>query len=148
MMYRLYRRPSVWNEMDRLWREMNQLYNTNYSGRFRPAPSFPAMNVWTAEAGLVVTAEIPGANIDDLDISVVNDTLTLSGQREPEEVGEDVRYHRRERGYGKFTRTIQLPYPVDADKVEATFKNGVLHVSLPRTEKDQPKKIAVKTVER
>ena len=57
-----------------------------------------------------------------------------------------VRYHRQERGYGKFTRTLQLPYPIKADGIEATFRNGVLTVRLPRAEEDKPRKIAVKSL--
>ena len=63
-----------------------------------------------------------------------------------EVVGEDVRYHRRERGSGRFKRSIQLPFPVEVDGIEATFKNGVLNVSLPRAEEDKPRKISVKSV--
>ena len=144
MMYNLYRRPSAWREMERLRREMNRLFETSSYGTLRRAPSFPAMNVWTSEEGLIVTAEIPGVEIGDIDISVMNETLTVSGQRNPEEVGEGVRYHRRERGYGRFTRSVQLPYPVDSDNVEATFKNGVLSIALPRAEEDKPRKITVK----
>jgi HSP20 family protein len=144
MMYSLYRRPSAWREMERLRREMNRLIETGSSGGLRRAPSFPAMNVWTSEDGLIVTAEIPGVEIGDIEISVMNETLTLSGQRTPDEVGEGVRYHRRERGYGRFTRSLQLPYPVNAENVEATFKNGVLYITLPRAEEDKPRKITVK----
>jgi HSP20 family protein len=144
MMYSLYRRPSAWREMERLRREMNRLFETGSFGGLRRAPSFPAMNVWTSEDGLIVTAEIPGVEIGDIEISVMNETLTLSGQRTPDEVGEGVRYHRRERGYGRFTRSLQLPYPVNAENVEATFKNGVLYITLPRAEEDKPRKITVK----
>jgi len=130
--------------MERLRREMNRLFETSSYGALRRAPSFPAMNVWTSEEGLIVTAEIPGVEIGDIDISVMNETLTVSGQRNPDEVGEGVRYHRRERGYGRFSRSVQLPYPVDSDHVEATFKNGVLSIALPRAEEDKPRKITVK----
>ncbi len=144
MMYNLYRRPSAWRDMERLRREMNRLFETSRYGGLRRAPSFPAMNVWTSENGLIVTAEIPGVQIGDIEISVMNETLTVSGQRTPDEVGEGVRYHRRERGYGRFTRSLQLPYPVEAENVEATFRNGVLHITLPRAEEDKPRKITVK----
>jgi HSP20 family protein len=123
---------------------MNRLFETSSFGGLRRAPSFPAMNVWTSEDGLIVTAEIPGVEIDDIEISVMNETLTVSGQRSPDEVGEGMRYHRRERGCGRFTRSVQLPYPVDSDHVEATFKDGVLSIALPRAEEDKPRKITVK----
>ena len=144
-MYRRYRVPTVWRDMDRMQREMNRLFDTYYPVRLRTAPSFPAMNVWSSEEGLILTAEVPGIRPEDIDVSVVGETLNLTGARKPEELKEGTRYHRQERGYGKFSRTIQLPFPVDVNKVEATFKNGLLHISLPRAEADKPRKIAVKS---
>lgn len=142
----LYRRftPSVFKELERLQREMNRLFERSYFPRLRTAPSFPAMNVWTNDEGLIITAELPGVSPEDINVSVVGETLTLTGERKPDLVEEDVRYHRQERGYGKFTRSLELPFRVDAEHVEATFVNGVLHINLPRAEADKPKKIAVK----
>ena len=144
-MYRRYRVPTVWHEMDRLQSEMNRMFQVNYPNRLRPAPAYPALNVWTNEESLNVTAEVPGVRPEDIDISVVGDTLTLSGTRKPEELDDNARYHRQERGYGEFTRTLQLPFPVDVEKVEATFRNGVLLVAMPRSEEDKPRKITVKS---
>jgi HSP20 family protein len=137
--------PSMWEEMERLQRDMNRLFRSSRGNRLQPAPSFPAMNIWTSDEGQVITAEIPGVEPDDLDVSVTGEILTLSGSRKQEKAGEEVRYHRRERGYGRFKRSIQLPYPVQADKIDANFKNGVLFVHLPRAEEDKPKKITVKS---
>jgi len=142
MYRRFYRINPVWREMDRLQREMERMFDSN-NGHLRPAPGYPAMNVLSSQDGLAITAEVPGIDPDDIDISVVGETLTLSGERQPEELPESVQYHRQERGYGKFTRSIQLPYAVDTSKVEATFKNGVVHISLPRAEADKPRKITV-----
>ena len=136
---------SPWREMDRLRRDMNRLFAqmpTGFAGDV--ARAFPAMNVWTDEDGAVVTAELPGIAPDDIDISVVGDTLTLKGSRQPDELEEGGTYHRRERRYGTFTRSFQLPFQVEPDQVEATFGSGVLQISLPRAEEDKPKKIAVK----
>jgi HSP20 family protein len=144
-MYRRYRIPTVWRDVDRLQREMNRLFEDYYPGGQRTAPGYPALNVWTNQDGLTVTAEVPGVPPEDIDINVVGDTLTLSGTRKPDELQEGARYHRQERGYGGFTRSIQLPFPVDVANVEATFKNGVLSIALPRAEADKPRKIAVKT---
>jgi HSP20 family protein len=147
MLMRRFGWPSTpWREMDRLRREMNRLFAgwpTAY--RWRAAPSYPAMNVWTNEEGGVVTAELPGLAPEDIDISVQDDTLTLRGRREPDELEEGAAYHRRERGTGAFARTVQLPFRVEGDKVEATFEKGVLNISLPRAEEDKPKKIAIKS---
>jgi HSP20 family protein len=126
-------------------REFSRLFDGfSRSSRLAVAPSFPAMNVWSNEEGVVITAELPGVNSGDIDISVVGDTLTLTGSRQPEKLDENSKYHRRERGYGKFTRTFQLPFAVEADKVEALFEKGILHISLPRAEAEKPKKITVK----
>jgi HSP20 family protein len=144
-MMRRYTVPSVWREMDRLQREMNRLFAEYTPNQRRAAPSYPALNAWSNENSLVITAEVPGVKSDDIDISVIGDTLTLTGMRRPDDAAEQVRYHRQERGYGKFTRTLQLPFPVDVDGVEATFKNGVLTINLPRAEEDKPRKINVRS---
>lgn len=140
---RRYGVSNMWREMDRLQREMNRLFEDYTPARMRGAPTYPAMNVWANQDGIMVTAEVPGIAPDDLDISVVGDMLTLKGERKSEEASESLRYHRQERGFGQFTRTLQLPYQIDAQKVEAKFKNGVLEISLPRAEADKPRKILV-----
>ena len=144
-MYRRYRVPSVWRELNQIQRDMNRVFEGYSPVRTRIAPSYPALNIWSNEEGLVVNAEVPGIDVEDIDISVVGETLTLSGARKSEDLEEGARYHRQERGSGKFNRSVELPFPVDIDKVEATFKNGVLHISLPRSEADKPKKIVVKS---
>lgn len=145
-MYRRYHLPTVWREMDRLQQEMNRVFENYAPARLRTAPGYPAINLWANEENLLLTAEVPGIAPESLDISVVGETLTLNGERQLEEVTEGVRLHRQERGYGKFSRTVSLPFPVDVNKVEATFKNGVLHISLPRAEADKPRKIAVRSL--
>lgn len=134
-----------WRDMTRLQQEMNRLFAdmTGLNGE-RARIGYPAMNVWTNDEGAVVTAELPGVNPEDIEVSVEGNILTLSGSRRPDELKEGEKYHRRERGYGQFTRSLQLPFDVNAEGVEASFKNGVLHISLPRVEEQKPKKIAVK----
>ena len=127
-----------------MWREMERLA----SGRSRcpglsAAPCYPAMNVWTNEDGAVVTAELPGMDPETIDISVQNDTLTVRGRRERDEVQEGETFHRRERGCGGFTRSFQLPFQVASSQVEASYTKGVLSIVLPRAEVDKPKKIAI-----
>ncbi len=131
-------------DMERLQREMNRLFSSWPGFDVRPAPAYPAMNIWANEDGAIVTAELPGCDPEQLEISVVGDTLSLSGSREAEDVPEDAVYHRNERGCGAFSRSFQLPFAVEAEQVEASFANGVLHIELPRAEADKPKKIAVK----
>ena len=136
---------SPWREMERLQRDMNRLLaGTSRWPGWSTTPSYPAMNVWTDQDGAVVTAELPGIHPEDLEISVKNDTLTLQGSRAPDEVQEGETYHRRERGSGSFTRSLQLPFQVASDKVAASYQKGVLNITLPRAEADKPKKIAIK----
>lgn len=140
-------RRSFWSpgrDLTGLQREMNRLFDARLAPRYQRAPGFPAMNVWTSEEAVVVTAELPGVSLEDMDVTVLNETLTVRGGRAPDEEVEGSRFHRRERTYGQFSRTIQLPYAVNADKVEATLKNGLLRLWLPRLEEDRPRKIAVK----
>jgi HSP20 family protein len=131
--------------MDQLQREMNRLFDASSKGRVYNSPSYPAINIWTNEDGQVISAEMPGVRPDDIDIDVTGDALSISGERKPDEVAKEAHYHRRERSYGLFSRTVQLPFMVDTNKVEASFKNGVLTINLPRAEADKPKKIAIKS---
>lgn len=151
MLYRRKSSPSLWEEMDKLQREMNRMFDSSNMNRFMNQPlnshDFPAMNVWTkADTGQVITAEIPGMNVDDLDIKVAGETLTISGSRPAPEESDGIKYHRQERGYGSFTRTIQLPFPINVDQVEANYEKGVLKIWLPRAESDKPRKITVKSI--
>ncbi|MGE0481799.1 MAG: Hsp20/alpha crystallin family protein [Phycisphaerae bacterium] len=111
---------------------------------FDARATFPALNVWDHGAELVIEAEIPGVKREDLDISVIGNELTLRGRRVPVN-GENTTYHRRERSIGEFTRTITLGADINADKVEALLKDGVLTLRLPKAESAKPRQIAVKT---
>lgn len=143
--------PEVWRfggvteplrEIQRLQREMNRLF----SGVFQPfSRDFPLVNVWVGEEDAIVTAEIPGMDPGKMDISVVGNALTLSGTREMEVLKEGESYHRQERSHGRFTRIMQLPFKVDADKVDARYDKGVLRITLQRAEEDKPQKVAVKS---
>jgi HSP20 family protein len=144
-MYRRYRTPSIWHEMRRMQDEMEKL-NNEFSPRYAQSTrSYPAVNIWADEESAIITAEIPGVSKDELDIDVTGDTLTVSGARKSEDLPEGTKYHRQERSYGEFSRSIRLPYTVDVNKVKASFKNGILEVTLPRVEAEKPKKIVVKT---
>ncbi|MBN2048548.1 MAG: Hsp20/alpha crystallin family protein [Anaerolineaceae bacterium] len=139
-----YNRNSVWNEMDRMRREMDRMFARGGFGPMSTPVAFPAVNVWVDGDHVQLTAELPGVSIDDVELSVVDDTLTLSGSRAAEEVPENATYHRRERGCGKFSRVIKLPYRIDLKKVDAKLENGVLNIHLDRAEEDKPRKIRVK----
>lgn len=142
-MYRRYRPLTMWRELDRLHRQMDRLFDGYTRQRAPMAPGFPAVNVWADEESVLISAELPGMDSDDIEINVVDDTLTLSGERSEEQIPEEARVHRQERGYGQFSRSINMPYRIDIDNVDANFKNGVLQITLPRAEEDRPKKISV-----
>ena len=105
--------------------------------------TFPALNVWEEGDKLLAEAEVPGLKMDDLEVTVQGDELTIKGERQADEE-EDVTYHRRERGLGRFSRVIRLPVEVNADKVQATLRDGVLTITLPKAEAVLPRKIEVK----
>ena len=107
----------------------------------------PAMNVWSAQNEAVVTAEVPGVDPKTLNLNVAGDLLTIEGERKPEDAGQNDVYHLRERGFGKFSRTIRLPYEIEKDAVKASCAHGVLRITLPKAKKLQPKQILVEASE-
>jgi HSP20 family protein len=144
-MYRRFQPNSLWNEMDRLQREMNLLSSMFSPRQQATVQTFPAINLWSNEESAVATVEIPGVKIEDLEIMITGDTLTLKGSRDPDTLTADAVRHRQERGCGQFMRSLKLPFPVESEKVDATLKNGVLQVHLPRASADKPRKITVNT---
>ncbi|HEY3130173.1 MAG TPA: Hsp20/alpha crystallin family protein [Acidobacteriota bacterium] len=105
----------------------------------------PPVDVRETPDTLEFTAEVPGFEKDEIDIRVDQGNLILSGERKFEQEAKEENYHRIERSYGKFQRTFALPSSVDADRIKATLKNGVLHVTLPKSEKAKPRQIPVST---
>ena len=104
----------------------------------------PYVDVYHTDGKLVVKADVPGLSKEDLDISVVDNRLTIRGERKKaSEVKED-NYHRIERVFGTFERSFELPATVDAGKIEASYKDGVLEITLPEKPEAKPKQIAVK----
>jgi HSP20 family protein len=101
------------------------------------------VNVWADAERVTVTAEVPGVEPEDVEVSVVGRRLTLRAERKVPEAGEGGRYHRREREGGRFARAVQLPFPVEGAQVQATLKDGVLTVTLPRAAADRPRRIAI-----
>ena len=104
---------------------------------------FPKVDISETKNDLVVTADLPGLKLDDVSIHIENDVLTLKGERKKEEEKEGTNYYRVERWSGKFTRSFALPDTVDANKVKATFKDGVLTVTLAKTEAAKGKRIPI-----
>lgn len=132
---------SSFRELDRMRRRMHRMLG-DVTGDVLGAP-FPAVNLWSDEEKAVATCEVPGVRTEDMDISVENDVLTLRGNREPESMEDDAQFRRHERGHGQFSRTIPLPFPVDADAVEASYEAGILEIKLPRSEASKPRQIDI-----
>jgi len=128
------------SEFGRLRSEVNRLLGEFGAER----GEFPALNVHLATNDAVVTAELPGFDADKLDLTVIGDTLSITGSRETAKPAEGESMVRQERFSGHFSRSLQLPFKVDPDKVQATYKKGILTIRLPRTEEDRPKQISVK----
>ncbi len=137
-------------EVSRLRSEMDRLWDEYFgSGRRALQPLeeawMPAVDISETSDKITVKAEIPGMEAKDIDISMVGDTLTIKGEKKAEREEKDENFHLVERTYGSFSRSMKLPAAVDADKVEATYKNGVLTVVLPKKEEVKPKTIEIKT---
>jgi len=105
----------------------------------------PALEVLEKEDRYVVKAELPGLKEEDVGVSVCDDTLTIRGEKKTEHEVKEDEYHWSERSYGSFLRTIRLPSNVDADKIEATYEEGILEIALPKAAEVKPKKITVTT---
>jgi HSP20 family protein len=103
-----------------------------------------ALDVFESDDDVTVRASIPGVNPDDIDISVTGDVLTIKGETSEEREEKQGNYHLRERRYGAFQRSVNLPAPVNTDKAEAEFKNGVLTLTLPKVEEVKPRSIKIK----
>ncbi len=103
----------------------------------------PALDVYQDKDNLYVKVEVPGMKKEDIDISLHDGVLSISGERKSEEKHEDSEVYRSERFFGRFQRSITLPAPVSADKVKAQYKEGILTVTLPKTEEAKPKHIDI-----
>ncbi len=139
-----FRKP--FNELERLQKQMNELYGA-FTGGALPMPSagvFPLTNVTEDSNNYYVRAELPGIKSDELDIQVTSDGISIAGERKIAEEGNGVKYHRREREAGKFSRSINLPGDIDTNGVEASLENGILTVTIPKAEIAKPRQIAVK----
>lgn len=137
----------IFQEMDMLRREIDQVFKGVGRGTaFLPgigAGEYPRMNLSEDENNYYVEALVPGIKPEDLDLNLMRGALTLSGQRKKDEK-KGYTWHRHERGSGKFMRTIELPDSIDGEKVDAEYRNGLLLITLPKPQSEQPKKISVR----
>lgn len=132
--------------------EMNRLFDNFFRGvdiepfEKRFGAFQPDIDVTETDKEIKVSAELPGMDDKDIDVSLTKDSLTIKGEKKEEKEEKKKDYYRMERSYGSFSRTISLPIEIDADKAKAQFKKGVLTITLPKTTKaiKETKKISVK----
>ena len=136
---------SPFSELERMRQQMDSILGRAADGGLPVLHSgvFPSINLTEDKETYHIQAELPGLSAEDLDIQAAGNNLSISGERKiPAEKG-DVRYHRRERESGKFSRAISLPGDIEPDGVKATLINGILTVSVPKAEKVKPRQITV-----
>jgi HSP20 family protein len=126
---------------------MDRLVEDFFGDDTRKKGYFPNIEISQTKNAVIVKAEIPGVEPNDITVSIENDLLVIEGERKIEKEDEDKNWHRREIGYGKFSRTISLPHLVSSDEAEAKFKNGMLIIQMPLLEeaKTKVKKIKIET---
>jgi HSP20 family protein len=128
------------NEMDRIFNAVGRPLNL----RSVPRGTFPAVNVYDRGNETVLIAEMPGVRSEDVDLTVVGDSITLQERREEQPV-ENEQYYRRERPMGSFMRTVTLPVPVNPEKVKAEYHDGVLRVTMEKAEQAKSRKVEIKS---
>ncbi|WP_319407868.1 Hsp20/alpha crystallin family protein [uncultured Desulfosarcina sp.] len=136
---------SSFSDLEGMRRQMERLFETYGDQPLSRAGAgvFPAVNITEDADAYYVSAELPGVNSGDLDLSVTANQVTLAGERKISEEAADARYHRREREAGRFSRAVALPGDIDPDDVKARLVDGVLTVTIAKAEKAKPRQIAV-----
>jgi HSP20 family protein len=146
-----YQRPELaWPAFGRLSSlrdELDRLFESPWTELARTSQLLsgwtPALDVYEDKENFIVKAELPGMKKEDIEVSLHSDSLSISGERKSETKEESADACRAERYFGRFQRTVTLPVPVAADKVKAQYKDGILTITLPKTEEAKPKQIDV-----
>ena len=143
-------------ELTRWERDMERMMDEFFDRRMRPwwperwlggdrmRAEAPALDLYEEKDDVVVKAELPGMEKDNIEVNLTDHTLTIKGVKKKQEEIKDENYHRSERYYGSVLRSVELPRDVQADKVKASFKNGVLEIRMPKTEEAKTREIKVK----
>jgi HSP20 family protein len=145
-------RWNPWEDLERLQREVNSLFERRQPGgeRNTTTPEWswrPLVDIYEDVERYLVIAEVPGIDPSKVELKVEDHNLTLRGERGMEFADKRDNYHRVERDYGIFTRTFSLPNTVDAEKIQAEYKHGLLRITIPKRTEVQPKQISVKVTE-
>jgi HSP20 family protein len=133
-------------ELGDLQTEVNRLFDRFFGRSARGGVTeawSPAVDLWETNDEVVVAAELPGVREKEIQVTMTGDVLTIRGERAQQHEAQDGSFYRMERVFGKFERSIQLPIPVQADRVKATYRDGVLEVHLPKAEDVKPKEIKI-----
>jgi len=143
-------------EMARWEREMERMFDDFFGRRLRPfweerwwpsrtiGISAPVVDLYEEKDNIVAKVELPGMGKDDIEVNIADSRLTIKGEKKKEEEVKEENYYRSERSYGSFTRSVELPKEVQVEKAQATFKNGVLEIRLPKSEEAKKREIKVK----
>ena len=131
-------------QLTHLRQEMQRLFESPFAGLTQGFNAWaPAVDLFEDKDNVIVKAELPGMKKEDIDVSLHDGTLTISGERKLERKKEEGETYRSERFYGRFQRSVLLPTSVAADKVNASYRDGILTITLPKSEESKPKQIAV-----
>jgi HSP20 family protein len=139
-----------WTTLPTLQDRINRIFEEAFprssakEGEFALADWRPAVDTFEENNNIVIKAELPGVKKENVTIDIKDNMLTLKGERSEETEVKEENYYRKERSYGKFHRAFTLPDAVDANKIEASFKDGVLKISIPKAEEAKTKKIEIK----
>lgn len=124
--------------------DLNRLFAGALGGAVTGTQTWtPAVDVFETKDAVVLKAELPGLSVEEVDVEVDDNVLTISGERVLKDSVEEGNYYRLERSYGSFTRSLTLPQGIKADEVSATFVDGVLEVTVPKADEVKPRKVAI-----
>lgn len=132
---------SLRREMDRLWenffgeRPLTRIWEREWA---------PSLDMSETKDNFVVKAEVPGIDAKDIDISLTGDVLSIKGEKKQEKEEKEEGYHLIERNYGSFSRSVRLPAEVESGKIKASYKNGILSITLPKSEKVKAREVKIK----
>lgn len=132
---------SLRREMDNLW---NRFFGETVLPRFVSEEWLPSVDISETKDKLMVRAELPGMDAEDINVTISGDILTIKGEKKQEKEREDEHYYCSESYSGSFQRTIRLPVNIKTDKVDATFEKGILQIALPKTEEAKKKEVKIK----
>jgi HSP20 family protein len=146
--WRPFRELAPFRDFERMRRDMDRLWDSFFERGVRGVDEegewLPSLDVAETKNDIVVKAELPGLDPKDIDISLTDGLLTIKGEKKQEREEKEENYHLVERSYGTFTRSIRLPKEVKSDKINASYKEGVLKVVLPKSEGAKKKEVKIK----